>query len=184
MKRFSVFLLVLILVVVSAVAYAYSGDLYNVPTFKFEHEPYGIGCGSCPVYSAPYQNAYRAANGKASVDTTAYIDVGGFNEQGWLLVRYGTNNGSSRVGWIPPQYVRNVRTTMHPNFTRIRQTANGYINVADNNLDPYDDSSRFYCLSPGETYYVLGRYNYYNYDFLYIEFSYGSQVARGFIQIW
>ena len=48
-------------------------------------------------------------------------------------------------------------------------------------MDPYDNSSYFAVLDPGETYYVVGRYNYYDYDFWYIEFTLDDQVARGFI---
>ena len=158
-----------------------SSDLSSVTPFKFQHMPNGIGCGTCPVYSAPYYNAYRCANGKASCATNSYIDVGGFSEQGWLLVRYSTNNGGTRVGWIPPKYVKGVYTSMSPHFTYIAQVATQKTNVSDNNLAPTDPSSIFAVLDEGETYYIVGRYNYYNYDLWYIEFYIGDQPARGFI---
>lgn len=192
-KRVFACLLVLALLMTSVTALAATSingrtgaaddDLSKVTPFKFEHMKNGIGCGLCPVYSAPYQEAYRAADGKASVDTNSYIDVGGFNEQGWLLVRYSTNKGSTRVGWIPPKYVKDVKTSMYPHFSYIEQTAASEIYVTDNNLDPNDNSSYFAVLNPGETYYVVGRYNYYDYDFWYIEFMLDDQPARGFILV-
>lgn len=191
MKRFLMILLVLALLMTSVSAYAATSvngmasntgsALDSVTPFKFEHMKNGIGCGTCPVYSAPYKDAYRAANGRATVDTNSKIDVGGFNAQGWLLVRYATNNGSTRVGWIPPKYVEHVKTSMVPHFTYIAQTADESVYVTDNNLDVGDASSYFAMLEPGETYYVVGRYNYYGIDFWYIEFTLDGQVARGFI---
>lgn len=162
---------------------AYDGmpALSSVSPFKFEHVKKGIGCGNCPVYTAPYTNAYRAANGKASVDTNHNIDVGGFNSQGWLLVRYSTNNGSTRVGWIPPKYVKGVKTPMTPHFTYIQCTAPDTLYVSDNNLEPGDTTSWFAVLEPGETFYVVGRYNYYDIEQWYIEFDLDGQPARGFI---
>ena len=158
-----------------------SGSLANVTPFKFEHKKNGIGRGVCPVYAAPYQDAYRCNNGKAAVDTNSNIDLGGYSEQGWLLVRYSTNNGGTRVGWIPPKYIKGVKTSMVPHFSYIPQTAKSDIYVTDNNLDPYDSSGYFAMLTSGETFYVIGRYNYYQYDLWYIELTVDGKTARGFI---
>lgn len=157
-------------------------SLQDVTPFKFEHRKSGIGCGSCPVYSAPYIDSYRAANGKASCDTNSKLDVGGFNEEGWLLVRYETNNGSTRTGWIPPKYVRDVKTPMCPHFFYVEQVAEEEITVTDNCLKPMTNSPDNWILDPGDTYYVVGRYNYYEYDLWYIEYTReDGQVAWGFI---
>ena len=158
-----------------------SGSLSDVTPFKFEHQKKGIGRGVCPVYSAPYEGAYRCNSGKASVDTGSSIDLGGYSDQGWLLVRYSTNNGGTRVGWIPPKYISGVKTSMVPHFSYIAQTAKSDINVTDNNLEPYDANGYFAQLEKGETFYVIGRYNYYQYDLWYIEFTVDGQTARGFI---
>ncbi len=95
MKRFLTILLVLSLLTISMTAFAATsitnaislsgGELDDVIPFKFEHKKQGIDCGVCPVYSAPSPDAYRAANGRATVDTNSRIDIGGF-ENGWLLV--------------------------------------------------------------------------------------------------
>lgn len=188
MKKFLSVLLALVLTLSVPVAMAatpigsYSSVTYSdVSPFKFEHMKYGIGCGTCPVYSAPSTSAYRAANGKACVDTNSYMDIGGFNSSGWLLVRYETNKGRWRVGWVPPQYVRGISSSMYPHFTTIWQTASSYINVSDNNLDIYDSGCWFARLDPGESYAIIGRYNYYGVEQYYIQFYIGSQLAYGFI---
>lgn len=193
MKKTAALLLILALLLTAVTASAatavngYSTNntrdiLDSVPTFKFEHRIGGIGCGTCPVYAAPDRNAFRAANGKASCATNADVDVGGFSN-GWLLVRYSTNNGGTRVGWIPPEYVKKVKTSMQPRFTRIEQTAEYDFYVSDNNYDPYNSSSFFAKLTEGEDYWIIGRYNYYQYDLWYIEFYIGNQLARGFIPV-
>lgn len=170
---------VLILLAVSALAVSGPSKSELYP-FKFEHHKKGIGLGNCPVYSAPYSGAYRAANGKSSCDTNYYVDIGGF-ENGWLFVRYETNKGSWRVGWIPPKYVRGVKTPMTPHFKYIRQVAKTEIDVSDNNLAFNDKSSIIGTLRSGDVYYVLAYYDYYGYDQYYIEFENNGQTARGFI---
>ena len=47
--------------------------LLQVPSFKFKNYEYGIGYGSCPVYTAPYADAFRCANGKAQCQTNAAL---------------------------------------------------------------------------------------------------------------
>ena len=162
---------------------SFSDERATVTPFKFEHMKHGIGKGVCPVYTAPYEGAYRAANGKASVDTNSNLDVGGYSAQGWLLVRYSTNNGGTRVGWIPPKYIKGVVTAMAPHFFHIEQTAEEDLQVSDNNLSPYDPSSIIGTIAAGETYYIVGRYNYYNYDLWYVEFYIDEEIAWGFIEV-
>ena len=155
-----------------------NSDLYNVIDFKFHHYEYGIGYGSCPVYTAPSKNAFRCANGKASCDTNADMYIGGFDVTGWLMVRYETNGGGVRVGYIPPEYVRGFTTSIDRlKFSYIEQTAVNTITVTDNPLMP---NSSFATLSRGETYHILGKYTYYG-NWWYIECEVDGQVARGFI---
>lgn len=184
MKKVIAFVLAAVLVCLTVSALAVSGPSKSELTpFKFEKRKDGIGLGTCPVYSAPYSDAYRANNGKASCATNSYIDIGGF-ERGWLFVRYETNNGSWRVGWIPSKYVHDVKTPMTPHFTYIRQVAGETIDVSDNNLSANERSSIFWTLRPGDEYYVLAYYDYYGYDQYYIEFSMYGQTARGFIPMY
>ena len=172
-------LLAVILTVSAMPALAVNSALYNVIDFKFHHYQFGIGYGSCPVYTAPSTSAYRAANGKASVDTNHDMWVGGFETgSGWLLVRYETNNGGVRVGYIPPNYIRGFTTSIDRlKFSHIQQTATSYISITDN---PLNYNTSFGMLSPGDTYYILGKYTYYG-NWWYIECRINGQIARGFI---
>ena len=165
----------------------YDGDsallkqLYELPPFKFENHKHGIGYGTCPVYSAPSSDAYRCANGKASCSTDAPMADGGF-VNGWLLVRYETNRGNYRVGYIPPKYVRNYKSHMAPHFGYIPAVADDTIPVTDN---PMAHGTSFAELAPGEAFHVISRYNYHQkkgLDWWYIEFEVGGQVAYGFIE--
>lgn len=51
------------------------------------------------VYSGPGEKYYRGANGKASVSTNDVIYVAGWAGD-WLLIKYWTNAGPSRVGYV------------------------------------------------------------------------------------
>lgn len=184
MKKKSLILLTVVftLLVTGAMAATSAGnrsatntDLFNVYDFKFQIIKGGINRGLCPVYTAPYASAFRAANGKASVDTTSRVDVAGY-DKGWLLVRYETKTGY-RVGYIPPQYANSYHTNMELHFSYIPQTAVDTIALTDNPLDNY---SAIAYLEPGETYYILGKYTYHG-NWWYIECEVDGQPARGFI---
>ena len=126
-------------------------QLDSLPPFKFEKNLYGIGYGNCPVYSAPSESSYRAANGRASCQTTGYqVDDAGFVD-GWLMVRYEIKTGW-RVGYIPPKYVKGFRSSMAPHFGWVPCTANDTIYVTDN---PYSHSDNFARLDPGEQFAVI-----------------------------
>ena len=166
---------------------SYDGDaalqqqLNDLPPFKFENHKYGIGYGSCPVYTAPSLDAYRCANGKASCSTDDPMADGGF-VNGWLLVRYETNKGNYRVGYIPPQYVRNFKSSMYPHFGYIPAVADDYIPVTDN---PMTHGTSFAEIAPGEAFHVISRYNYHQkngLDWWYIECEVDGQIAYGFIE--
>lgn len=151
--------------------------LLKVPSFKFRNYENGIGYGNCPVYTAPSENAFRCTNGKASCWTNTYMSEGGY-VSGWLFVRYETNNGGHRVGYVPPSYVRGFQSGMPtPQFDRIPVYAANTIYVTDN---PLLLGSSFGQLDPGETFYVLGKYTYVG-DWWYIECTVDNKTARGFI---
>ncbi len=153
--------------------------LRNVPDFKFKNHEYGIGYGNCPIYTAPSEYAYRCADGKASCYTDTYMSEAGFDMTGWLLVRYETNNGGTRVGYIPPNYVRGFKSVMSgcQHFDFIPVTSADTILVTDNPLLP---GSAFAMIDPGETFYILGKYTYCG-NWWYIECTVDGQIARGFI---
>ncbi len=153
--------------------------LRNVPDFKFKNHENGIGYGNCPVYTAPSEEAFRCADGKASCYTDAYMSEAGFDITGWLLVRYETNNGGTRVGYIPPKYVRGFKSVMSgcQHFEYIPVVAADTIRVTDNPLLP---GSAFATLDQGETFYILAKYTYFG-NWWYIECTIDGQMSRGFI---
>jgi len=155
-----------------------SGTSVKIPEFLFIPMHDGIGCGRCPVYTAPTMEAYRCNDGKAECNTNYDMYIGGFNNEGWLMVRYGTNNGATRVGYIPPKYVKNFKHWKKLDFSYVKTIAQSKINVTDNPMSNY---SAFAYLDPGETYYILGDYNYYG-DWWYIECMVDGMIARGFIE--
>lgn len=167
--------------------YAYDGSddlnaqLNALPPFKFEKHRYGIGYGSCPVYTAPSIDAYRCANGKATCDTNSKMDDAGFVSE-WLLVRYETNNGGVRVGYIPPKYVRGYKSNMYPHFGYIPACADDIIYVTDN---PMMHGTSFAVLDVGEEFHILSRYDYYKdngLEWWYIECIVDGQLSYGFIE--
>ena len=156
-------------------------QLNALPPFKFEKHKEGIGYGVCPVYTAPSTDSYRCANGKAACDTNSKMDDAGF-VSGWLLVRYETNSGSCRVGYIPPKYVKEFRSSMYPHFGYIPAVAEGTIYVTDN---PMMHGTSFAVLEPGEAFHILSKYDYYKkdgFEWWYIECIVDGQIAYGFIE--
>ena len=156
--------------------------LNALPPFKFWKHSNGIGYGRCPVYTAPSEDAYRCANGKAECFTDQKMDEAGF-VSGWLLVRYETNNGGVRVGYIPPRYVRGFKSSMFPHFDYIPAVADDVLFVTDN---PMMHNTSFGQLEVGEEFHVLSKYDYYKNDGLewwYIECIIDGQLAYGFIEM-
>ena len=183
-------LVMCILVVMSVFAgtsAGYAGEMTRrlnaLESFMFKNHGNGIGCGNCPVYAAPSEDAYRGAKGKALVSTTnAEMAEAGF-VSGWLLVRYETNNGSYRVGYIPPSYTRGFESDMVPHFDYIPATANKAIEVTDN---PVSHNAAFGKVKKGATFYILGRYDYdreQGFEWWYIECTVDGKIARGFIDV-
>ena len=167
--------LALLLSMTNALAVTNTTDLYSVVDFKFHHEAYGIGCGPCPVYTAPSLDAYRVGNATCATNSEMY--QGGFDESGWLLVRYETNNGGVRVGYIPPSYVRSYTTWVRTDFSYIPCTAMADLAITDNPMSRY---ASFGTIQAGDPYWILGKYTYYG-NWWYVECVIDGQYARGFI---
>ena len=160
---------------VPADAAALAERLRTVQDFKFKHHKDGIGLGACPVYSAPSEDSYR--DGNPTVGTDSEIWEAGF-VHGWLLVRYQTNDGSAKVGYIPRHYAEKYKSPMGSlSFDAIPITLAQPIAVTDN---PLKANTGFTTLYPETVVYVLAKYTYSG-NWYYIEFTTAGQVARGFI---
>lgn len=151
----------------------------SVFDLTFTYYKNGIGRGSCPIYTAPKENAYRIrnANGReTSCDTNYALYVAGSASNGWLLIQYETNNGNMRVGYIPSENLRGFKSNIL-SFDRICQNADKQIPVTDN---PANKNSSFAKLAKGDTFYILGEYSAKD-DWWYIECAVNGKTARGFI---
>ena len=180
-KRMTALLMTAALLLASTAALAVNTtDIYGVKDFKFHHYSYGIGYGGCPVYTAPSKNAYRVGNATCSTNSDMYIAGVGYG--GWLLVRYETNNGGVRVGYIPPEYIQGFRFDKlnyveEINRSRVPCVAQANIPITDNPLSSYSSFGTIYA---GQTYYILATYTYYG-NWWYVECTVNGQPARGFI---
>ena len=185
-KHTSVMLVLVLLVCSMMMTTAFAGTsiggdnladrLRQVPEFKFYHCENGIGRGVCPVYTAPSEDAFRV-NGNAMIATDYEMYEGGY-DAGWLMVRYETNNGGVRVGYIPPSYTDGYKSFWGTrSFEYVPVTAEQTILVTDN---PLLRGSGFAVLSPGECFYILAKYTYHG-DWWYIQCTVDGQIARGFI---
>lgn len=59
------------------------------------------------VYSAPSENSFRAANGKALLSTNDWVQVF-FEENGYLLVQYAISRHQYRIGYITADAVKDL----------------------------------------------------------------------------
>ena len=181
MKTRALILLLALALCVCSVASAAvnTTDIYAVKDFKFHHYKNGIGLGACPVYTAPSTGAYRVGNATAGTNSDIY--VAGV-DNGWVLVRYETNNGGVRVGYIPPSYTHgfrfnNLNYMEYINYNCIPCVAQEDIALSDN---PKSNYSSFATIRTGGQYYILATYTYYG-NWWYVETFINGQPARGFI---
>jgi len=129
------------------------------------------------VYSAPDENSYRAANGKAQVSTNGAIYAMG-KENGWLLVMYETNNGQCRFGYVDMTKIKGDYPAM-PDLAivRISCQTTASVGVTD---DPAKTGKALVQLPAGTTVtYLTTMYNSGAWD--YIETTIEGKVARGFV---
>ncbi|HPJ02913.1 MAG TPA: YARHG domain-containing protein [Candidatus Limiplasma sp.] len=128
------------------------------------------------VYSAPSQNAYRGANGKALVSTNGTVYAAGWN-QGWLLVMYATNNGAVRVGYVNGHDIKGTVDAPYLSFDNKTITLTSDASLTD---DPATDNSAIIRLTAGrQVTYLTTFYN--HKTWAYIETTIGGLTVRGFI---
>ena len=168
----------------ASAAYASSADeavldrIRTLPAFNFRVHENGLGIAALlPVYTAPSESAFRAGNGEASVNLTEKISESNYVD-GWLLIRYQTEKGPFRVGYIQQKYLMDFKSTMPDvQFERIPLIAADTIYITD---DPNYGSSYFGQLNPGDLFYALAKFTVTG-NWWYIECTVNGQTARGFI---
>lgn len=186
-KTFALILTVCLLLTAFSIALADGSsavdetDLVNrlrtVQDFKFRNHEDGIGEGTAPVYTAPSQDAYRCANGKAAYELDGPIGESNYVDN-WLLVHYNIDNQYERVGYIQKKHLNDFKSTMPKlNFEYIPLTAAVDIEITD---DPYLSLTPFGIIHKGETFYVLMKYTYTG-NWYYVECTVEGKTARGFI---
>ena len=153
--------------------------LVLAPEFKFRYEK-PEGYGLWPVFSAPSWYAFRSGvrhNARYDTESDHGIGAAGYTRSGWLMIGYQTAGGH-RVGYVPPEYVRDFKTPMIlPVFDSIPAVAEDTILVTESHFGDNGYSCRLY---EGDSFSVLGKYTYYG-DWWYIEFIREGQQCRGFI---
>ena len=129
------------------------------------------------VYSAPSENSFRAANGKASVSTNGAIYTMGW-DNGWLLIIYETNTGQCRVGYVNGSKIKGK-------IPSLPQLALAHVScevVTDTFMtdDPAKTENPVTRLSAGmQVTYLTTMYNAAAWD--YIETTINGQTTRGFV---
>ena len=111
-----------------------------------------------PVYSAPFEDAWRGAKGKASVSLSEPFTLLASAQDGeWLLIEYSTDQKSGRVGWIqtPSGFVLTVET-LSARLSRIPYRVSRSSELTD---DPGGQQRRIGELQAGDTVIGLWLYN-------------------------
>ena len=135
------------------------------------------------VYSAPSEQAWRGANGKAMVNTDGYVCAAGW-ENGWLLIYYnltgGINAGGIRVGYVKGSGITGwVSMSRQLNFQRSSVTVTASCNLTD---DPLKYGTVITSVQSGETVvYLTTAVNQDGIAWDYIETYFNGQLVRGYI---
>ncbi|MDO4484673.1 MAG: YARHG domain-containing protein [Clostridia bacterium] len=130
-----------------------------------------------PVYSAPSEYSWRAANGKAKVSTNDVIYAAGW-EKGWLMVMYETNHGAIRVGYVPGSSIKgSVNVDEDLNFDYADAEINTECILTD---DPATQGTVIAVLEKGDKVTYLSSFLGTR-SWAYIETEVAGQTVRGFV---
>ena len=133
-----------------------------------------------PVYSAPYEDAWRGAKGKASVSMKEKFRLLGTLDDGaWGLVDYKVDDKSRRIGWIrmPEGATRaSEYGDMYMNRTLLKVTKT--VTLTD---DPENASRKIRTIKAGEQ--VIGMFTYQAKGRIYVETQHEGKTVWGFIPI-
>ncbi len=130
-----------------------------------------------PVYSAPSESSYRAANGKAAVSTNGAVYTMG-TDRGWMLVIYETNKGQCRVGYVNMAGIKGKIPALDQlAFAMVPCVVSTATGLTD---DPARTGNPLTQLAVGTPVtYLTTMYNSGAWD--YVETTINGQAARGFV---
>lgn len=129
------------------------------------------------VYSAPSDQSYRAANGKASVSTNGAVYTMGW-DSGWLLVMYETNNGQCRIGYVNGAKIKGKIPEL--NQLALSHVSCEVLTTTGLTDDPAMTGKPLVQLAAGtQVTYLTTMYNAAAWD--YIETTIDGKTARGFV---
>lgn len=131
-----------------------------------------------PVYSAPFDDAWRGAKGRASVSVKERFTLLGTLQDGaWGLADYKVDDKSRRIGWIrmPEGAVRpSEYGDMY--FNRMLLKVTKTVTLTD---DPQNGSRKIRSVKAGEQ--VIGMFVYRNKNRVYVETQHEGKTVWGFI---
>lgn len=132
------------------------------------------------VYSAPANNSWRGAKGKAEVSTNDVVYVAGWVNRNWLLVAYETNSGNRRVGYVSGKDIRGTCPDFPMLVFRNKTEKVAYdCTLTD---DPVNESANIRSMKPGAEVTVLSRYTFHQgYTLAYVQCTADSKTVRAFI---
>ena len=137
---------------------------------------------SLPVYSAPFDNAWRGAAGRAAVSTSESFGVlGTAQEAEWLLITYKVDQKSSRIGWIRrPESMEN-----HEDIPGLYISRSLYRVVRNTILtdDPLGNRRIITRLQQGDEVIAMYRLETSSDEWLYVETTVDGKPAWGFMDI-
>ena len=128
------------------------------------------------VYSGPGKEYYRGANGRAKASTDEEIQIAGM-ENGWILVKYPTSDGSVRVGYVDRDDLKYGFSA--DNVSLLYQSAKitQACYICD---DPVLGRQEFAMLPAGTQVTYLASYSSHR-SWAYIELFVDNKPARGFV---
>lgn len=133
-----------------------------------------------PVYSAPFEDAWRGAKGKASLSVKEKFTLLGTLEGGaWGLVDYRVDKKSRRIGWIRmPEGTAGLSKDGDLALSRIPMRMKKTAVLTD---DPQSGSRKIRTVKAGEQ--VIGMLTWREKGWIYVETRVGDQTVWGFVPL-
>ena len=186
--RYRLTLLIICLLALCSAAYAEKPDDGESPVYflrvdtskeTVDWRDFGLSKETrLPVYSAPFDEAYRPANGKAAVALgEPFLVLGAARNGTWLWISYDIGADQSRIGWVHASLVKNKHPDCFP-VDGMLVRINRETPVTD---DPMRSGRILRTLKPGETVIGLCSLLWYDQECLYIETEMDGQTVWGFI---